>query len=179
MGDKHPEVEAQLRSVVQAEGGFVTALALKLAPAPGMAGDIAQQVFLEFLSKGKKWDLSGEVRPLLAGMTRNVARRFWREASRKMSPEMYGLAEHIRTLAEGEDVSWYSNEEKNALRRCLERLPEKSKRIVQTHYYLGVSSVEMANRMSMSAAAVRRALFRLRAQLRRCVNGVLGRESYV
>ncbi len=58
-----------LNQIIQDHGGFVRALALRLAPAPGLAEDIAQQVFLEFIAKSAQWDLSSDVRPLFAGMT--------------------------------------------------------------------------------------------------------------
>jgi RNA polymerase sigma-70 factor, ECF subfamily len=153
--------------------GFVKAVALKLAPAPGLADDIAQQVFLEFVSKREKWDLERDVRPLLAVMTRNVARRFWRERCRAMSPEMRQLAEHIRELSEKDDVSPYQEEEVAALRDCLAKLPAKSQTLVRLHYYLGTSSVDIASQLPMRADAVRRALFRLRGQLRLCIERAL------
>jgi RNA polymerase sigma factor (sigma-70 family) len=170
--------DAQIEAAVQANDAFVKAMALKLAPAPGLAGDIAQQVFLEFIEKRDKWDLSQDLKPLLATMTRNVAMRCWRERCKAMAPEMVALVEEIRTLAEREEVPWYSEEEKDALRRCLEKLPEKSRNVLKLHYDLGVSSVDMAQQMRVRADAVRRALFRLRYQLRRCVEYSLSRGSY-
>lgn len=175
MTDRNLQVEA----IVQSHQDFVKALALKIAPVPGFAGDIAQQVFLEFIEKEDKWDLTGDLKPLLATMTRNVARRYWRDRCKAMSPEMVALVEQIQSLSEQEEVTWYSKEEKEALRRCLEKLPEKSRNIVKLHYDLGVSSVEMAAQMQVKADAVRRALFRLRCQLRRCVQGSMAGGSVV
>ena len=83
------------------------------------------------------------------------------------------LANHIRELAEAREVTWFEEEEKGALRRCLEKLPEKSRRLIDLHYDLGVTSVEIASQMEMKAEAVRRALFRLREQLRKCIQRVL------
>lgn len=54
---------------------FVRGVALKYAPWPGLMDDIAQQVFLEFMAKESKWDLSTDARPLLATMTRHIALR--------------------------------------------------------------------------------------------------------
>lgn len=170
--------DAQIESAIQANEAFVKALAFKLAPVPGFAGDIAQQVFLEFIAKREKWDLSTDLKPLLATMTRNVAQRHWRERCKAMAPEMIALVEEIKSLNEREEVPWYSDEEKSALKQCLEKLPEKSKTILKMHYDLGVSSVDMAAQMDVRADAVRRALFRLRCQLRKCVEGSLAGESY-
>ena len=162
-------------SIVATHVGFVRSLALRFAPAPGLADDIAQQVFLEFLAKAGQWDLTRDVRPLLAGMTRNVARRCWRDHTRTLPEQTRELAEHIRALAEDQDARCYDEEETRALRRCLERLPDKSRQLVELHYFVDLTSVDIAARMAMNADAVRRALFRLRGQLRKCIQGVLSR----
>jgi RNA polymerase sigma-70 factor (ECF subfamily) len=171
MADAEPTVE----SLAATHAGFVRALALRFAPAPGLAEDIAQQVFLEFLAKAAQWDLTRDVQPLLAGMTRNVARRCWRDYTHKLPEQTRELAEHIRALAEDQDVCWHDEEEASALRQCLDRLPDKSRQLVELHYFLDLTSVDIAARMAMNADAVRRALFRLRAQLRKCIQNVLAR----
>ncbi len=165
--------DALIAGIVEQHGHFVRSLALRLAPAPGLAEDIAQQVLMEFVAKGERWDLEQDVKPLLATMTRHVALRCWRDKSREMSAEMRGLAEHIRALAEGSEVEWYRPNELAALRQCLEQLPSKSRHFIELHYDLGVSSVEIAGRMQMTAEAVRRALFRLREQLRKCIRATM------
>ena len=146
-------------------------------PAPGLAEDIAQQVFLEFMAKASQWDLTRDIKPLLAGMTRNVARRCWRAKTREMPKQMRQLAEHIRQLAAAtEDSNWHGEEERKALRQCLDKLPDKSKKLVELHYYLDLTSVAIARQMEVNADAVRRALFRLREQLRECIQGLLARS---
>lgn len=167
-------IVSTIDEVVTSHGGFVRALALRLAPMPGLAEDIAQQVFLEFIGKADQWDLARDVKPLLAVMTRHIASRCWRERMRTSPEVQQAVAEHIRQLAEGRDLSWFDEEEKSVLKRCLERLPEKSRQLIDWHYYLELSSVDMASRLGMNADAVRRALFRLRQQLRRCMHGLLG-----
>jgi RNA polymerase sigma-70 factor (ECF subfamily) len=162
-------------SVIAAHAGFVHGLALRFAPAPGLGEDIAQQVFLEFLAKAGQWDLTRDVRPLLAGMTRNVARRCWRDHTRSLPEPTRQLAEHIRALAEDREVRGHDEEETTALRHCLDRLPDKSRQLVELHYFVDLTSVDIASRMAMKADAVRRALFRLRGQLRKCVLSVLAR----
>jgi RNA polymerase sigma-70 factor (ECF subfamily) len=170
MAENNPSVE----EVVAAQGGFVRALALRLAPAPGLAEDIAQQVFLEFISKANSWDLTSDTRPLLAVMTRNVARRVWRERTQSLPEVQRELAEHFRALANARDLEWFGDDEKSALRRCLAKLPVKSRRLIELHYELDVSCVEIAQQLRMNADAVRAALFRLREQLRKCMRTVLG-----
>src|SRR5437899_2385946 len=52
-------------------------------------------------------------------------------------------------------------------------IKEKSRRLIDFHYDLEITSVEIARKMEMNADAVRRALFRLREQLRKCVGRLL------
>jgi RNA polymerase sigma-70 factor (ECF subfamily) len=142
-----------------------------------VAEDISQQVLLEFIAKAAEWDLTRDIKPLLAVMTRNVASRCWREKMRALPEVHRELADHIRQLAETRETDWFGDEEKSLLKRCLERLAAKSRQLIDSHYYLGLSSVEIAQAMHMNADAVRRALFRLRQQLRKCMQGFLGDAS--
>jgi len=168
--------DEEFERLVKEHQGFVKALAVKLAPMPGSGEDIAQEVFLAFIQNKENWDLTRDVKPLLAKITRNIALRYWREKKRHMSPAFRKLAEHVRMLAEdGEDEgeSWDYVQRKKALRTCLEKLPARSRQIIEIYYYLGLTSGEIGERMAMTAEAVRRALFRLRRALKRCIEGVL------
>ena len=161
----------EIEQAVLEHDGYVKALALKLAPHPALVDDIAQQVFLEFCQKKDRWDFDQPLKPLLAQMTRFVAKRAWRDRSKEMSD----LVHHIASLAEDfPDEPWYGDEEKIALQRCLEKAPEKSRRLIEASYTLGLNSQEIAEKMRMKADAVRQALFRVRSKLRKCLELRLG-----
>jgi RNA polymerase sigma-70 factor (ECF subfamily) len=171
-----PSKRKKAEDIVRLQMGYVHGLALKYAPVPGLAEDVSQQVFTEFVAKFDTWDLESDLRPLFADMVRKVSRRCWQERSRKLSKEFRALTGHIRALAETEpdEAAGYSDKERKALRACLEKLPEKSRKLVEAHYYLQVTSAEMGERMRMSAEAVRQALVRIRSRLRKCVRAALG-----
>ncbi len=170
MDTPDPRIEA----IVTRHEDFVRGWARHLAPAAGLDDDIVQQVFTEFVAKAAQWDLDADLKPLLFGMTRNVARRAWRERLRAMTPEMRDLAEHIRTLNEETEAPAWSEAEVAALRACLAELPPRSRRIVDLHYDRGVSTVTLADQLAMRADAIRRALFRIRRSLRTCIERRLG-----
>ncbi len=153
---------------------FVKGLALRHAPWPGLMDDIVQQVFLEFLGNQEKWDLESDVRPLLATITRNIALRLWRERTRQQPDVVQKLAEHIRQLADQRDTPPRFEEETGALRSCLDKLPEKSRELVQLYYYDDVGTPDIAERVAMNADTVRRAMSRLRTKLRECIQTTLG-----
>lgn len=149
---------------------FVRGMALRHAPWPGLAEDIIQQTFVEFLAKSAQWNLDEDIRPLLAAMTRTVALRNWREKARTLPEVTRKLAEHIRQLAEEQTTPPRYDEELNALRSCLEKLPEKSRTLVNLYYYGDVSTPEIASQLEMKSDTVCRALGRLREKLRDCID---------
>jgi RNA polymerase sigma-70 factor, ECF subfamily len=161
--------EASAAKIFLSHHGFVKGLALRHAPLPGLADDIVQQVFVEFLAKADQWDLNSDIAPLLATMTRHVALRYWREQTRKLPEVMQKLAEHVRRIAEEQSVPPRYEEELSALRGCLDRLPDKSRMLIDLYYYASVPTHAIASQMSMKADTVRRALFRLRERLRECI----------
>jgi RNA polymerase sigma-70 factor (ECF subfamily) len=149
--------------------GFVKGLAIKHAPWPGLADDIIQQVFLEFARKEERWNLDSDVRPLLASMTRFVALRYWRERTHQQPEVVRQLADHIRQLvSESEDEPRY-DDELDALRGCLAKLPNKTRSFVDLYYYAGHSTEEIGARMKMRSDTVCRALCRVREKLRDCL----------
>jgi len=162
-------IETQAAQVFLAHHDFVKGVALKYAPWPGLMEDIAQQVFLEFMAKEAKWDLSKDARPLLATMTRHIAMRLWRERTRQQPDVVQKLADHIRLLAEEREAPPRYEEEISVLRSCLQKLPEKSRELVELYYYNDVGTSEIAGQTHMKADTVCRALSRVREKLRECI----------
>ncbi|MFN0080276.1 MAG: RNA polymerase sigma factor [Prosthecobacter sp.] len=161
--------ETHAAQVFLAHHDFVKGVALKYAPWPGLMEDIAQQVFLEFMAKESKWDLSNDARPLLATMTRHIAMRLWRERTRQQPVVVQKLADHIRLLAEEREQPPRYEEEIGVLRSCLQKLPEKSRELVELYYYNDIGTPEIAEQVNMKADTVCRALSRVREKLRECI----------
>jgi len=57
----------------------------------------------------------------------------------------------------------------DALERCLEKLPEKSRRLLALRYEQSLKLNEIAERVNASLDAVHKALSRIRARLQQCV----------
>ena len=165
--------ETRAAQLFLAHHGFVKGLALRFAPWPGLAEDIVQQVFLEFMAKQSQWDLDRDVRPLLATMTRNVALRHWRQRTRKLPEVTRLLAEHVRQLAEEQSAPPRYEEEVTALRGCVEKLPDRSRALIELYYYSDVPTRGIAEQMKMKNDTVCRALCRLRGKLRACIERAL------
>ncbi len=161
--------ETRAAQIFLSHHDFVKGVALKYAPWPGLMEDIAQQVFLEFMAKEQRWDLENDLRPLLATMTRHVAMRLWRDRTRQRPEVVQKLADHIRLLAEESELPPRYEEEVGLLRGCLQKLPEKSRDLIQMYYYSDVSTPQIAEQLEMKADTVCRALSRVREKLRECI----------
>ena len=58
---------------------------------------------------------------------------------------------------------------REALRRCLERVPERSQGVLRARFADELSYQQIGERLGMTIEAVRKALFRLKKQVRSCV----------
>jgi RNA polymerase sigma-70 factor (ECF subfamily) len=167
---------AKAAQLFLAHAGFVRGVALRHAPYPGLADDVAQQVLVEFLARAAERDLTTDVRPLLAAMTRTVALRLWRERTREMPDVLRRLADHVRRLAEQRDAEPEYDDELAALRRCLDRLPDKSRELIDQYYFADRSAAAIGEHLGTRTDTVCRAISRVREKLRDCISRSLKRE---
>ena len=58
---------------------------------------------------------------------------------------------------------------REALRRCLERVPERSQGVLRARFADELSYQQISERLGMTIEAVRKTLFRLKKQVRTCV----------
>ncbi len=63
---------------------------------------------------------------------------------------------------------------REALGRCLERIPERGRRVLQARFADDLSYQQIGERVGMTLEAVRKALFRLKKQVRSCVETSVG-----
>ena len=80
-----------------------------------------------------------------------------------------GLAEHIRQLAEDREAPPRYEEEIGVLRNCMQKLPEKSRELIQLYYYHEIGTPAIAEQLDMKSDTVCRALSRVREKLRDCI----------
>lgn len=148
---------------------LVARVAVKYAPSPVLMDDVVHQVFVEFVSKAETWDLASDVRSLLIAMTKNIARRHWREAYRKQPDKIRELADHIRQILDEQEDDSHLEEYLHQMKICMESMPEKSKQLLEMHYFNGISVKEIAKDLRLNADSVYRAIYRIRQKLRRCI----------
>ncbi len=135
--------------------------------------DIAQELYLDFY--GVADSMPPDVEPLrwLKGMARKRCLNYFRQ--RKKSEER--MMEAVAELFSRAETPWEGRAAgqtaQDALEDCLDKSPERTRRIVALRYDQGQTSAEMAPVLDMTAEAVRVALMRIRAALKKCVERVL------
>lgn len=63
---------------------------------------------------------------------------------------------------------------REALERCLERVPQRGRRVLKARFVDELSYQQIGERVGMTLEAVRKALFRIKKQVRSCVETCLG-----
>ncbi len=165
----NPAARELVEEFVRLHEGYVRGLALRLAPHPAEADDIAQEAFMVAFRKIDALDTSYDIRPWLAATVRNLSRRAWEASMRERDMKRDALTRYVEQLG-SESCELYEAPKKEALRRCLEKLPERSRTLLNLRYNLGLRSEDIARQISTSAEAARMALVRIRQRLRACVD---------
>lgn len=131
------------------------------------AKDLSQETALMLFRRFAEYD---ERRPFLAwalGVARFMVRGFHRDAARSRVWFDTELLDQFTELwAEAAAVA---PDRAAALEDCIERLPESPRQMVRLRYFDQLNSMEIAERIGTSGAAVRMALQRIRDQLRNCI----------
>ena len=165
-GDRTFVVE--LERFVREHELYLRAMACKLAPNPSDAEDLVQDTFLIAVKKAGDFDPRREIRPWLAGILRNLCRRAWEDKVRKDGLRRDSLAEYVESMAE-EDAAVCDEEMMQALRSCLDAMPEQGRTLVNLHYEMGRRAKQIAEEIGTTPENVRVALSRMRTELKRCV----------
>jgi DNA-directed RNA polymerase specialized sigma24 family protein len=120
---------------------------------------------------------------LFYGVASNLLKEYWRKSPGQPSPleERVGL-EYPRgdpeTIRQQEEALRERESRLACLRRCLGRLPSESLHLIKQYYSEGEvldkeRRKQIAERLNLSATALRSRAFRIRGELEQCVNGCL------
>ena len=91
-------------------------------------------------------------------------------AERLLDDAIDAAFEQFQTAKRRDDVeSW-----RQALERCVEQVPERGRRVLKSRFVDELSYQQIGERVGMTLEAVRKALFRLKKQVRACVEASLG-----
>lgn len=138
------------------------------------AEDLVQEVFMIAYRKRAEFRKGESFGAWLRGIARNVALRHdeKRASSRILFDSASAWEAFDRRAAHLEEAHVdpeYSAHRLSVLRRCLERLTERARRLIRGRYGEGLSPAELAERSGVGSASVPVLLHRARAALGDCV----------
>ncbi len=91
-------------------------------------------------------------------------------ADRLLDDAVDAAFDEFQTARRRDDAeSW-----QEALERCLQRVPERGRRVLKARFVDELSYSQIGERVGMTLEAVRKALFRLKKQVRSCVETSMG-----
>jgi RNA polymerase sigma-70 factor (ECF subfamily) len=144
-----------------------------LVPTRQMASEVMQDVILVLW---EKFDAAADFQGWAFGVAKNVALRHLRSLSRDrhvFDDELVNqLADDAAAMVPVHDGH------REALERCLEKLPAAQRELVLTAYTKGTRMDELANRRGQTPMALYKLLHRIRQALLECVERTLAKEEH-
>jgi RNA polymerase sigma-70 factor, ECF subfamily len=139
--------------------------------------DILQDVAMILWEKFDQYDAARSFGAWARGIAANRVLQTYAKVKRDpapLSPEV------IQAVLEAFDASEpdRSRPESEALKKCMEILPEKSKLLVELRYQRSLKLKDMAEHLKTSLDAVHKALSRIRSSLRDCVEQQMALEEF-
>lgn len=135
------------------------------------AEDLAQEVFVTAYQKLASFDATQPMAPWLRGVATNILRNRLRRRSEATGREIEALLDdRVAKLEEDHGGA----PRVVALRRCLETLAPHARDLVERRYARGESLAELSRHLAKRHSALTMSLYRVRAQLRECIERRLG-----
>jgi len=135
--------------------------------------DLFQEVALVLWRELDRYEPDRPFGAWARGVAGKTVLKSYREAARApvaLSPEaMQALEAAFEELSHGGDAKASLSTREEALRDCLDRLPERARALVRLRYSDSLKAAEIATRLMSSPDAVQKALSRLRESLQKCV----------
>lgn len=135
---------------------------------PSTADDVFQETAIVLWQEFERYDQTRSFGAWARGIAGNKVLKAYARGRRRgvvLSPEAIDAVAGSFDVQEPE-----MEEERQALRACVERLPEHGRNLLELRYEKALSIAELAERVKRSEEAVHKALVRLRAALSKCVS---------
>ena len=154
----------------------VMRLATKLLGSPEDVQDAAQEVFLRAYKYLHRLDLERPIEPWLMRMTVNVCRNIGRKRQRRLIT--FTDSEPAAAPATGKTCDPHAGvveeQEREMLRKALQRLPEKERIAITLRDIEGLSTPEVAAILETSESTVRSHISRGRVHMKDAIDEMMG-----
>ncbi len=144
-----------------------------LVPTRQMASEVMQDVILVLW---EKFDAAADFQGWAFGVAKNVALRHLRRQSRDRHVFDDELVNQLADDAVG--LVPVHDGHREALERCLDKLPAAQRELVLTAYTKGTRMDELATRRGQTPMALYKLLHRIRQALLECVERTLAKEEH-
>lgn len=171
MTSSDPTASPEFTQLVAEQHQQLRSFVRSLGVAPDWVDDIAQETFLVAWRERDSFDQQQDYGKWLRGIARNLIRNELRKHERHKRLLHKGLTELLLSAVESDPApeSWVTSRI-STLRDCVEKLAPKSRQLVAGRYGDGWKAPDLADHFGMTPAAVRKALARIRAQLKKCID---------
>jgi RNA polymerase sigma-70 factor (ECF subfamily) len=153
-------------------------VAMKL-PVPHLADEITHETFVFAFKNLEGLELRGSMRAWLRAVAWNLVRkellRFAREQNNLSNLEKAQVSD-LEATSFSESAN--TTDDAAFLEECLEGLAPAARKLVEERYARGLTNEELAVLMGRTAEWVRVTLFRVRRQLRECIEAKAGGTAY-
>ncbi|MEM0968003.1 MAG: sigma-70 family RNA polymerase sigma factor [Verrucomicrobiota bacterium] len=140
---------------------------------PMWVDDVAQEALVIAFERRDSFDETLSFRNWVWGIAKNCVLNDRRKTARRSRILHENVTDILTSTAgkiEVEEGKTDSEEELvEALKNCLDEMPEKSRMLLQRRYEENARAVDLASALDMNAATVRKNLERIRTSLRKCV----------
>ena len=159
--------------IVRRYQGDVRMIVSKWIQCPAAADDIAQDVFVAAYENLNRFDDQRSLRSWLIGIAKNKAKLHLRSEARRRNHELAPLQNQIQRwkAQELEGEVFNDASERVSLSRCIEQLAPESKRLIEKHYFDGMTLESIARESNRTGGSLRMMLLRIRKALAKCIRG--------
>jgi RNA polymerase sigma-70 factor (ECF subfamily) len=147
--------------------GFIYGMVRDLAAAE----DIFQEVWIRLQEAEGRGEPIAEPAKWCRGVAKNLILHYWRDKRVGKVVADSDLLDLVEQALNEQPDDW--SERRQALMECMDRLPEKSRQLMQMKYDEGLSFAAMAGRLKRSVDGLKMALCRVRQVLLECAQAKL------
>ena len=164
------DIDAFETVVERHQHGIRSFIAMLSVPADSI-DEVAQQAFIEAFRAIGRFDPQLDLGKWLRGIARNCVKRYFSSLSRRRTVHLEGVMTQLCDDPDPDALADLAEDLLPRLQHCLEALPERARSIVDSYYWKGQTTAEIANNLDASHVSIRVGLSRLRTSLRSCVEG--------
>jgi RNA polymerase sigma-70 factor (ECF subfamily) len=146
------------------------------APVPHLIDEIAHESFVFAFNHIHEFQRGTSFFAWLKSISWNLLRAEVQRFSREQANQAKYAERRVFEVTPPKTLD-HAARELDGLEKCLERVPQRLRQLLQMRYNLSFSTQEIADRAGQSAAWVRTTLCRLRRQLRDCLQDRIATEK--